>query len=84
NAGITYVIAAGNANMDACNFSPSRAPAAITVGATTNTDQRAGYSNWGSCVDVWAPGSGITSASYLNDYDSRVMSGTSMAAPHVA
>jgi len=84
NAGITYVIAAGNANMDACNFSPSRAPAAITVGATTNTDQRASYSNWGSCVDVWAPGSGITSASYLNDYDSRVMSGTSMAAPHVA
>lgn len=84
NAGITYVIAAGNANMDACNFSPSRAPAAITVGATTNTDQRASYSNWGSCVDVWAPGTAITSASYLNDTDSRVMSGTSMASPHVA
>lgn len=84
NAGITYVISAGNSNLDACNYSPGRVPAAITVGAIGSTDQKASYSNWGSCVDVWAPGTGITSVSYANDFDSRVMSGTSMAAPHVA
>ena len=84
NAGVTMVVAAGNNNLDACNYSPARASNAITVGATYMDDQKAGYSNWGSCVDVWAPGSGITSVSNANDFDSRGMSGTSMAAPHVA
>jgi len=84
NAGITYVIAAGNANSDACNYSPARAPAAITVRAIGSTDQKASYSNWGPCLDVWAPGTAITSVSNANDFDSRVMSGTSMASPHVA
>jgi subtilisin family serine protease len=84
NSGVTVVIAAGNANSDACNYSPGRAPKAITVGATYTEDQKASYSNWGSCLDVWAPGTAITSVSYANDLDSRVMSGTSMASPHVA
>lgn len=84
NAGVTYVVAAGNVNLDACSYSPARNPAAISVGASTNSDQKAGYSNWGSCVDIWAPGSSITSVSHANDFDLRVMSGTSMASPHVA
>ncbi len=84
NSGVTYAIAAGNSNLDACNYSPARAPSAIAVGALTSTDTKASYSNWGSCVDVWAPGSGITSASHLNDTDARGMSGTSMASPHIA
>ena len=83
NAGVTMVVAAGNNNLDACNYSPARAANAITVGATYNADQRATYSNWGSCVDIWAPGSIITSVSNANDLDARVMSGTSMASPHV-
>ena len=83
NAGVTVVVAAGNNNLDACNYSPARATKAITVGATYNADQKAGYSNFGSCVDVWAPGTGITSVSYANDFDARSMSGTSMASPHV-
>ena len=84
NAGVTMVVAAGNNNLDACNYSPARASKAITVGATYNADQKAGYSNFGSCVDIWAPGSLITSVSYANDLDARSMSGTSMASPHVA
>ena len=84
NAGVTVVVAAGNNNLDACNYSPARATNAVTVGATYTADQKAGYSNWGSCVDIWAPGSGITSVSHANDIDSRGMSGTSMASPHVA
>lgn len=83
NSGVTTVVAAGNNNMDACNYSPARAANAITVGATYTADQKATYSNFGNCVDMWAPGSLITSVSYANDTDSRIMSGTSMASPHV-
>lgn len=84
NAGVTYVVAAGNYNQDACNYSPARASAAISVGATISTDSKASYSNWGSCVDIWAPGNGITSLGHSSDTATRVMSGTSMASPHVA
>lgn len=84
NSGVTYVVAAGNYNQDACIFSPARAANAITVGATYTADDKAAYSDYGSCVDIWAPGTLITSASFANDTDSRLMSGTSMASPHVA
>lgn len=84
NAGVTVVTAAGNFNMDACNYSPARAANAITVGATNSDDSKAGYSNFGACVDVWAPGTGITSAGHSSDTAIRGMSGTSMASPHVA
>ena len=81
--GVTVVVAAGNNNLTACNYSPARTPSAITVGATTSNDVRAIYSNFGSCVDLFAPGSGIVSASNLDTSSSKVLSGTSMASPHV-
>ncbi len=81
---ITVVVAAGNSNADACNYSPARAPAALTIGATTNTDARASYSNFGSCLDLFAPGSSITSAWSTSDTAINTISGTSMASPHVA
>ncbi|MDQ3634908.1 MAG: S8 family serine peptidase [Acidobacteriota bacterium] len=84
NAGITYAVAAGNDNLNACNYSPARVASAITVGATTNTDARASYSNFGSCLDVFAPGSSITSAWHTGDTATNTISGTSMASPHVA
>jgi subtilisin family serine protease len=84
NSGVTYAIAAGNDNMSACNYTPARTPAAITVGATTNTDARASFSNWGTCLDLFAPGQGITSAWHTSDSAAATISGTSMAAPHVA
>ena len=84
NAGVVAVVAAGNDNANACNSSPARLPAAITVGATTNTDARASYSNYGSCLDVFAPGSNVVSASYQNDTGTSTLSGTSMASPLVA
>ncbi|MCU0625218.1 MAG: S8 family peptidase, partial [Gemmatimonadaceae bacterium] len=84
NAGITFVVAAGNSNTNACNASPARAAAAITVGATTSTDARASYSNFGTCLDLFAPGSSITSAWIGSTTATRTISGTSMAAPHVA
>ncbi len=84
NSGVTFAIAAGNSNRDACKFSPARVPAAITVGATTNTDARASYSNYGSCLDLFAPGSSITSAWYTSTTATNTISGTSMATPHVA
>lgn len=84
NAGVTYAIAAGNSNANACNYSPARAAAAITVGATTSADARASYSNYGTCLDLFAPGSSITSAWYSSDTATAVLSGTSMATPHVA
>lgn len=83
-SGVTFVVAAGNENQDACSRSPARAPQAITVGATDGNDKRAIFSNWGSCVDVFAPGNEITSAWLSDDSATRVLSGTSMAAPHVA
>lgn len=82
--GIVYAIAAGNSNRDACNFSPARTAEAITVGATTSTDARASYSNKGSCLDLFAPGSSITSAWITSNSATNTISGTSMATPHVA
>jgi aqualysin 1 len=84
NAGVTVAVAAGNENQNACNTSPARAASAITVGATTSTDARASYSNYGSCLDVFAPGSSITSAWYTGTSATNTISGTSMASPHVA
>ena len=83
-AGFTVVAAAGNSNTDACSTSPARAPQALTIGATTSTDARASYSNYGSCVNLFAPGSSITSAWISSPTSTRTISGTSMAAPHVA
>lgn len=84
NAGVVYVVAAGNNGADACSYSPARAAAAITVGATTSTDARAAYSNFGSCVDIFAPGHSITSAWASSPTAVTTLSGTSMASPHVA
>lgn len=83
-AGITYVVAAGNSNADACRYSPASAPSAITVGSSTSTDSRSSFSNWGGCLDVFAPGSGIRSAMIGSPNSFATYSGTSMAAPHVA
>jgi serine protease len=83
-AGVTYSIAAGNSNANACNSSPARVGDALTVGASTNTDARSSFSNFGSCVDLFAPGSSITSAWYTSTTATNTISGTSMAAPHVA
>jgi subtilisin family serine protease len=84
NAGVTVVVAAGNENQNACNVSPSRAPNAITVGSTTSTDARSSFSNWGTCVDVFAPGTNITSTWHTSTSATSTISGTSMASPHVA
>jgi subtilisin family serine protease len=81
--GITVVVAAGNSNADACNYSPSRVLDAVTVGATSNNDARASYSNYGTCLDLFAPGSAITST-WLGTSGTNSISGTSMASPHVA
>jgi len=81
--GIHVVVAAGNSNADACNYSPARVLDAITVGATTSSDSRASYSNTGSCLDLFAPGSAITST-WLGASATQTISGTSMASPHVA
>ncbi|HVL98462.1 MAG TPA: S8 family serine peptidase [Egibacteraceae bacterium] len=83
-SGVTFVVAAGNSNTDACTTSPARVGAALTVGATTRSDARAAYSNWGSCVKLFAPGSGVVSAYHTSTSATATMSGTSMAAPHVA
>ncbi|HYP53786.1 MAG TPA: S8 family peptidase, partial [Pyrinomonadaceae bacterium] len=89
NAGITYVVSAGNnstptVNYDACLLSPARVPNAITVGATTNADARAVFSNVGKCLDLFAPGQAITSAWVGGASAANTISGTSMSAPHVA
>ncbi|MEO7674181.1 MAG: S8 family serine peptidase [Pyrinomonadaceae bacterium] len=84
SSGVTYVVAAGNSNIDACGVSPARAPNAITVGASDISDNRAGFSNFGSCVDLFAPGVSIISAWSWSDVATNVSSGTSMASPHVA
>jgi subtilisin family serine protease len=83
NDGVTYAVAAGNENQDACNTSPARVPSAITVGSTTMTDARSSFSNFGTCVDIFAPGSSITSSWRTSDTATNTISGTSMATPHV-
>jgi subtilisin family serine protease len=84
NAGVDYAIAAGNSNANACNYSPARVANANTVGATTSSDARSSFSNYGSCLDIFAPGSSITSAWYTSNTATNTISGTSMASPHVA
>lgn len=83
-AGVTYAVAAGNSNVSACNSSPSRVAEAITVGSSTSGDSRSDFSNYGTCVSVFAPGSDITSAWYNSNSATKKISGTSMASPHVA
>jgi hypothetical protein len=84
NLGVPVIAAAGNDARDACYSSPAGEPLAITVAASTSFDEQAGYSNHGSCVDVFAPGSSITAAGIASDVSTSVKTGTSMAAPHVA
>jgi serine protease len=84
NAGVTVAVAAGNDNANACNYSPARAAAAITVGSTANNDSRSSFSNYGTCLDIFAPGTSITSAWYTSSTATNTISGTSMASPHVA
>lgn len=83
-AGVVYAVAAGNENTDACTKSPARVDEAITVGSTTSSDARSSFSNYGTCVDIFAPGSNITSAWHTSDTATNTISGTSMATPHVA
>jgi subtilisin family serine protease len=83
-AGVTFAVAAGNSTANACNSSPSGEPSAITVGATTTSDALASYSNYGTCVDINAPGSSITSDWIGSATATNTISGTSMASPHVA
>ncbi len=88
-SGIPYAISAGNGNLvgtpvDACNLSPARVPEALTVGASNRSDRRAGFSNYGPCVDLFAPGVGITSDVADSDTATAVHDGTSMSSPHVA
>lgn len=82
-AGITWVVAAGNDNGTACGVRPADLPEAITVGATNSSDSRASFSNWGPCVDLFAPGVGIVSDAYDSNTGTATKDGTSMAAPHV-
>ena len=83
-AGVIPLVAAGNDYDNACNYSPARASAAITVGSTDRWDQLSEFSNWGSCVDILAPGTDITSSWPSSDNATNTISGTSMATPHVA
>jgi PKD repeat protein len=89
NAGVPVVVAAGNGNragrgQDACGYSPAGSPGAYTIGATSNNDSKTSFSNYGDCVDMFAPGSGITAAWFTSNTAINTISGTSMAAPHVA
>jgi len=80
---VVISVAGGNSNSDACKFSPAFAPTAITAGSTTSADKRSHFSNYGKCIDIWAPGSSITSTKNANT-GTKTMSGTSMACPHVS
>jgi subtilisin family serine protease len=84
HTGITYVAAAGNTDDDACVRTPARVPGVITVAATTSSDARADFSSWGSCVDIFAPGSNIYAATNVSDTSGGFTGGTSMASPYVA
>ncbi len=81
--GVTFAVASGNDNADACNYSPARVAEAITVNSTTSSDARSSFSNWGTCTDIFAPGSSITSSWYTSTTATNTISGTSMATPHV-
>jgi subtilisin family serine protease len=83
-SGVTYAVAAGNSSANASSYSPARVTEALTVGATTSTDARASYSNYGSVLDIFAPGSSITAGWHTGDSATNTISGTSMATPHVA
>ncbi|WP_328396940.1 S8 family peptidase [Streptomyces sp. NBC_00390] len=83
-SGVTYAVAAGNDSSNASNYSPARVAEAITVGSTTSTDARSSFSNYGSVLDIFAPGSSITSSWNTSDSATNTISGTSMATPHVA
>jgi subtilisin family serine protease len=83
-AGLVMVVAAGNEAVNACNTSPARAPTAITVAASTSSDSWASFSNWGICVDIISPGVSIRSSWSTSNTATNTISGTSMAAPHVA
>jgi serine protease len=78
------IVAAGNENANACFFQPANSQYALTVGSTDMNDVRSSFSNFGSCVQVFAPGSDITSAWWTSDTATNTISGTSMATPHVA
>lgn len=82
--GVAYAVAAGNSNANACAFSPARVTEAMSVGASTSTDAKASFSNWGPCMDWFAPGESITSAWRTTDSATNTISGTSMASPHTA
>jgi subtilisin family serine protease len=82
--GIVYAVAAGNNSADACNYSPASTPEALTVGSIWNADVMSSFSDYGSCVDLFAPGEAIRSAYFVDDTSSTLMGGTSMASPHVA
>ena len=84
NAGVFFAVAAGNENQNACNVSPARSTEAMTVGSTTSSDARSSFSNFGTCVDIFAPGSSITSTWNTGSSSTTTISGTSMASPHVA
>lgn len=84
NAGVIYAVAAGNNSTGACMYSPASAPQALTAGATDLLDRKASYSNFGSCVDLFAPGTNVVSDYITSDVATGALSGTSMASPHVA
>ncbi|CAG8773279.1 1703_t:CDS:2, partial [Dentiscutata heterogama] len=81
--GIHVVASAGNSNIDACSVTPAAAPSAITVACSDKSDQMADFSNYGPCVDIYAPGVKILSAYIKSDTDNMYLDGTSMSAPHV-
>lgn len=82
--GVSYAVAAGNSSGDACRYSPARVAEAMTIGASDKADGKPSWSNWGNCLDWFAPGVGITSAWFTNDSATNTISGTSMASPHAA
>merc|ERR1719346_726577 len=84
SAGVTVVVAAGNSNADACGFSPAYVPNAVTVGSSDSNDARSYFSCYGTCVDIWAPGSSAMAHAHTSDTGTATLSGTSMACPHVS
>ena len=83
DAGLHFAVAAGNDNADSCNYSPAAAKKAVTVGASTLADERAYFSNFGECNDIFAPGLNILSTWVGSKYATNIISGTSMASPHI-